>query len=66
MLIKIFELLCGLHRFFLYLCGAFGLPTTRTKAFGPFPRSRSTGIILPGGNITFQQLELGDIPQRLR
>lgn len=65
MQIIIFELLCGLHRVFLYRCGAFGLPTARTKAFGPLSRSRSIGIIFSAGNITFQQLEHGNISQRL-
>ena len=65
MQIIIFELLCGLHRVFLYRCGAFGLPTAGTKAFGLFSRSRSTGIKFFPSNMTFQQFEHGNISQRL-
>ena len=57
MQIIIFELLCGLHRVFLYRCEVHRLPPNETKAFGPFSRSRSTGIISSPANMTLQQLE---------
>ena len=66
MQIIIFELLCGLHRVFLYRCDVHRLPPTGTKAYGPFSRSRRTGIIFSPANITLQKLEHGGISQRLR